>query len=139
MAAETTAAELLTEVCRSEERFGHGLFREHRLSWYAERVDAARHLLEAQYTEEHTVRSVARSVGMSTFHFARVFSELAGTPPHRYLSNIRLREGARSLEQGASVTEACFANGFHNLSHFVRLFRRRFGISPSRYVNQRSS
>lgn len=70
---------------------------------------------------------------MSTFHFARLFAELAGTPPHRYLLRVRLDEAARGLRQGASVTDACFASGFQNLSYFIRAFRQRFGISPGKY------
>jgi AraC-like DNA-binding protein len=31
------------------------------------------------------------------------------------------------------VTETCFATGFTNLSHFIRLFRRTYSLSPSRF------
>jgi len=72
---------------------------------------------------------------MSPFHFARLFRETTGTPPHRYLVSVRLREAARRLRQGARVTDACFDVGFGNLSHFVRAFRRTFGVSPSRYTD----
>src|SRR5262249_17339921 len=115
------------------------LYKEHQLSWYAERVDAARVLLEMQYATAFSISDLARAVGMSTFHFARIFRELAGMPPHRYLLQVRMIEAARRLQQGASVTVACFAVGFHELGHFSRYFRRWFGVSPSKYRLDRRS
>jgi len=35
------------------------------------------------------------------------------------------------LEQGASVTAACYAVGFNNLSHFTRTYRVWHGCVPS--------
>lgn len=108
------------------------LFSDRKFGWYAERVQAAREKLDAQYDREHTVSELARSVGMSVFHFSRVFSELVGMPPHRYLNEARLHAARRMLLDGGSVTDACFACGYNNLSHFSRSFARRFGAPPSR-------
>jgi len=101
------------------------------LAWYAERIEAAREQLVERFTDEHQLRALARSVGMSTFQFARVFRELVGFPPHRYLLNVRYRAALHMLLEGASVTEACFQSGFSNLSHFTREFKTRFGHRPS--------
>jgi AraC-like DNA-binding protein len=133
------AAELLAAVAACVEPGPRNLFRRHQLRWYAERIEAARTQLERRFDQQHSLRQLAGSVGMSTFHFARVFSELVGTAPHQYLLRTRLQSAAQMLQQGASVTETCFACGFQNLSHFVRLFRRRFGMSPSRYQPERGS
>jgi AraC-like DNA-binding protein len=73
---------------------------------------------------------------MSEFHFARIFRELVGVPPHTYLRRRRLSEAARRLRDRVSVTDACFASGFQNLSHFTRQFCREFGINPSVYARQ---
>jgi AraC-like DNA-binding protein len=138
MAAEEVAADLLSEICGELEKPRRS-YSQQQLAWYAERVDAARQMLEKNFGAEHSLASVARSVGMSMFHFARIFGELAGMPPHQYLLQVRLNEAQRQLRGGASVTESCFSSGFHNLSHFVRLFHRRFGVSPSQYGRQRAS
>ena len=68
---------------------------------------------------------------MSVFHFARVFAELEGRPPHRFLTDVRLAHAEARLRDGAGVTDTCFAVGFGSLSHFVTTFRRRFGVRPS--------
>lgn len=122
------------EIFREPEESPSALFRERKFAWYAERIHAAREQLDAAYDREHTVSALARSVGMSTFHFSRVFAELVGRPPHRYLTERRLEAAQAMLRDGRAVTEACFACGFNNLSHFSRSFARRFGVAPSRFA-----
>jgi AraC family transcriptional regulator len=121
-----------SEIFRAHDEPGRSLYREHKLAWYAERIHAARELLDARFDRDHTISALARSSGMSMFHFARVFSELVGRPPHRYLADARLAAARAMLEQGRGVTETCFACGFNDLSHFSRSFARRFGVPPSR-------
>ncbi len=113
------------------------LYRERQVAWYAERVEAARELMQQRFADDLSLAALARAVGMSSFHFCRIFAELAGVPPHRYLVEVRLRAAADLLRQGASVTDACFRSGFQNLSHFIRLFHRRFGVTPSRHAASR--
>ena len=51
--------------------------------------------------------------------------------PHRFLTAVRLRQAERLLAAGMAVTDACFEVGFGSLSHFIRLYKRRFGVVPS--------
>jgi AraC-like DNA-binding protein len=83
--------------------------------------------------ENHSLTSLAAEAGLSPFYFARVFSELVGEPPHRYLLRNRLRRAASLLRVGASVAEAALKSGFPDVNHFSKTFRRRFGVPPSRY------
>ncbi len=107
------------------------LFPAHRLHWYAGRVDHAVAHIDVHYAGPLSLSVLAREAGMSVFHFARVFRELQGLPPHRYLTAVRLARARQRLRDGASVTETCFAVGFGSLSHFVTSYRRHFGVTPS--------
>ena len=69
---------------------------------------------------------------MSVFLFARVFRELVGMPPHKYLVHGRLNRARDLLRSGMPVTDVCYAAGFNNLSHFIRTFRAYFGVLPSK-------
>ena len=129
-ALESLACELISAIRSGSDDEG-SLHRARQLKWYAERVEAVRHLLETRFAETHTLASLAEFVGMSPFQFARVFRELTGEPPHRYLLRVRLERASRMLLDGKPVTETCFEVGFSNLSHFTRSFRRRFGRAPS--------
>jgi AraC-like DNA-binding protein len=132
MLAEYCATEIFSEPPRA----GGDLFSEHKFGWYAERVEAVRERIDRDFAEEFTVSELARGVGMSMFNFTRVFSELTGLPPHRYVLKARLNAARRMLRDGRSVTETCFACGFNNLSHFSRSFARRFGRAPSHLLGQ---
>jgi AraC family transcriptional regulator len=127
--AEALAAALLWSLSTATAR--HPLFRPERLAWYAGRVDRAKALIEARYAEPLSLSTLARDAGMSVFHFARIFAELEGRPPHRYLTDVRLTHAKARLRDGAGVTDTCFAVGFGSLSHFVTVFRRRYGVRPS--------
>jgi AraC-like DNA-binding protein len=75
--------------------------------------------------------SAAREVGLSSFHFLRLFARVLGVTPHQYLVRSRLRRAARLLADDArSITEVAFEVGFGDLSNFVRTFHRAAGISP---------
>ena len=115
----------------SAETTNQSLFRAHQLSWYAARIDRANALIKAHYDEPLSLSRIARDAGMSVYHFARVFNELEGQPPHRRLLEVRLTEARNRLRQGASVTNTCFGVGFGSLSHFVSTYRRHFGVRPS--------
>jgi AraC family transcriptional regulator len=128
--AEALAGALLQSLAASAAH--QPLFRPDRLTWYAARVDRAKELMAARYAEPLSLSAMARDAGMSVFHFARVFTELEGQPPHRYLIDVRLEYAAARLREGAGVTDTCFAVGFGSLSHFVTTFRRRYGATPSR-------
>jgi AraC-like DNA-binding protein len=103
------------------------------LEWYGRRSDEARRMLHEDYASHHTLAGLAREAGMSPYHFARIFRELAGMPPHRYLLRRRLDAAAERLRDGASVTDTCYEVGFGNLSHFIHLFTAHYGMAPSRW------
>lgn len=133
--AEALAGALLWSLSAGTAR--QPLFRPDRLAFYASRVDRAKAMIEARFAEPLTLSRLARDAGMSVFHFARIFGELEGRPPHRFLTDVRLAQAHERLRQGEAVTDACFAVGFGSLSHFVTTFRRRYGVRPSDLRRQR--
>jgi AraC family transcriptional regulator len=134
MALDALAMELLDALADTKPRRLH---RPSQLAWYAARIDNARRRLDDQFSDEHTLASLARDANMGAYHFAHIFRELTGLPPHRYLLRRRLGAAAGMLRDGRSVTETCFAVGFQSLSHFVHTFRRAFGVTPSRFARPR--
>jgi AraC-like DNA-binding protein len=135
MEVETLAAEMLSAagINTTEQK----IYNTRQLGWYAERVEAICHLFEKQYEDKHSLNSISRFVGMSSFHLTRVFRELTNQTPHQFLINIRLIKAAEYLLDGVSVTEVCFACGFNNLSYFIRLFQRNFGVTPLQFQKKK--
>ncbi|MGH9769987.1 MAG: helix-turn-helix transcriptional regulator [Blastocatellia bacterium] len=79
-----------------------------------------------------TLDDIARAVGASPFHLARLFQRRTGAPVHRYLTCLRLRASLERLADGASDLAAlAFELGFSIHSHFTDSFRREFGRAPA--------
>ncbi|HZF32913.1 MAG TPA: AraC family transcriptional regulator [Candidatus Angelobacter sp.] len=87
--------------------------------------------IDAHAHEPIDLESAAAEVGLSAFHFLRLFADVLGVTPHQYLVRSRLRRAARLLaEDERSITDVAFDVGFGDLSNFVRTFHRAAGVSP---------
>lgn len=110
-----------------------------RPAWAPRLADRRRAVDTALWVERNAAEPVrlaalARSAGLSAFHFLRVFSRVLGVTPHQYLVAARLRRAAKLLaDPSRPVTDVAFEVGFGDLSHFVRTFRRAAGVSPGRF------
>jgi AraC-like DNA-binding protein len=90
--------------------------------------------LESRADEPHSLGELARTAGLSRYHFLRTFKSVTGVTPHQWLLRARLRDAAQLLITSRSpVTEIALDVGFEDLSNFIRSFRAEFGVSPSRY------
>jgi len=87
--------------------------------------------LDAHSHEAIDLESAARQIGLSAFHFLRLFANVLGVTPHQYVVRSRLRHAARLLaEDTRAITDIAFDVGFGDLSNFVRTFHRAAGVSP---------
>lgn len=88
-----------------------------------------------EHSNEHVdLAGAARYVGLSAFHFLRLFTNVLGVTPHQYLVRSRLRRAVRLLAEDAlSITDVSLESGFGDLSNFVRTFHRAAGVSPRRF------
>ncbi|KKI91175.1 AraC family transcriptional regulator [Bacillus sp. SA1-12] len=80
------------------------------------------------------VNDLAYLSGRSLSTFKREFKEIYNTSPLKWIRNRRL-DKARELflHTEFSVTEVCFSTGFENVAHFSKVFKERFGVSPSMF------
>ncbi|WP_158684721.1 helix-turn-helix transcriptional regulator [Pseudoalteromonas sp. T1lg48] len=68
--------------------------------------------------------------------FFSAFRHRFGLSPQAYILKRRLERAQLLLNQGKSVTNACFETGFNSVSHFSRSFKGHFGVSPRGYCQQ---
>ena len=79
------------------------------------------------------IEDMARSVAVSPYHMIRKFKLSCGLTPHQFQIQCRVRKAQRLLEEGKSVTEAAYATGFCDQSHFDRCFRKIVRLTPNEY------
>jgi AraC family transcriptional regulator len=96
-----------------------------------DRAIEAAAFITAHAAEALSLESLARRMGLSPFHFLRLFRRELQVTPHQYLIRARLRHAAALLlDSQAPVTQVAYAVGFADLSNFVRTFHREIGCSP---------
>ncbi|WP_307437977.1 AraC family transcriptional regulator [Paenibacillus sp. V4I3] len=79
-----------------------------------------------------SLNDLAYLSGRSLSTFKREFKEIYNTSPLHYIRNRRLEKAKELLTHTSlSVTDVCFSTGFENIAHFSKVFKERFGISPS--------
>lgn len=98
------------------------------------RLTAAVDLIEKQYSADWTIARLSREVGLNERRLKEGFRFAIGKSVHTFLRTTRLNAAAELLTSGSSVTEAAYAVGFENLSHFSKAFREEKGVLPSRYA-----
>ena len=73
-------------------------------------------------------------------YLCKVFRMEMGMTPHKYLTNLRLQAAAEMLCAGSNngnITEAAHRCGFKNPLYFSRLFKKKYGVSPKEYYQQK--
>jgi AraC family transcriptional regulator len=90
--------------------------------------------LQEHIQEPLTVGLMAGQVGLSAAHFSREFKRSTGLTPWDYVVRIRLDRARESLLNGCCCAMVASHFGFADQSHLARLFKVRFGVSPSAYV-----
>ena len=91
----------------------------------------ARDQIDRDFAEPLDLDSLARTAGISKYHFHRLFSSAYGRTPAAYLSERRV-ERAQDLLRSANltVTEVCHTVGFSSLGSFSARFKQIVGETP---------
>jgi AraC family transcriptional regulator len=77
---------------------------------------------------------MAGLLGLSPYHFARMFRRAVGVPPHQYVLQRRVERAKGLLLAGRlGLSDVALAVGFSDQSHLTRVFRRAVGITPARF------
>ena len=96
-------------------------------------VARARELLESQLADPPSLEALAAAVNLSPFHFARVFRQATGLPPHAWLKQRRLARSRELLKSGLAAADVAFNLGFADQSHLSRQFKQAYGVTPGAY------
>lgn len=102
---------------------------------------------ESQAFIEKVTRIVAENLSDTDFNIDRLCREMAmsrtlfyiklksftGKSPQDFIRVIRLERAASLLRSGRSVADTATVTGFDNAKYFSTVFKKYFGVSPSKY------
>ena len=82
---------------------------------------------------DFTIDRLCREMAMSRTLFYVKLKSYTGKSPQDFIRIIRLERAAALLRKGRQVTDAAALAGFDNPKYFSTVFKKYFGVSPSKY------
>ena len=93
--------------------------------------------INMNYNKKLTIDDLSKKAGYSKSRFSHLFSRLLQTTPLSYQKNIRLTNACELLSgSDHSIGDVAQSCGFDDQLYFCRVFKKKYGISPSEYRNQ---
>jgi len=90
--------------------------------------------IQANLDEDLSLDAVAKRVGLSPFHFHRLFRSAIGETLKQYTQRLRLERAANRLViHDTTILDVALDSGFQSHETFSRSFQRRFRVTPRDY------
>ena len=90
-----------------------------------------------KYIQDHirqpiSIRQLAADLNMSEANFCNSFKKIIGITTKEYITNLKMTQ-AKDLLKIQNVTEVAYELGYENISHFIAIFKNKYGITPKHY------
>ncbi|MEO1005757.1 MAG: AraC family transcriptional regulator [Cyanobacteria bacterium J06638_38] len=90
--------------------------------------------IKDRLTESIKIKDLAKFLGISQFHFSRLFKKSTGIAPHQYVMQQRIELAKQLLEKSdIPIADIALNCGFNSQSHLGRYFRAITGMTPRAY------
>lgn len=118
--------EYLIETCEALE--------EHRKTHGQVLVDQIQRLISENYGKPIGISQIAEWLQYTDSHICNVFKKHTGMTINAYLTRYRLeRAGELLRDHSLRLYEICDRVGYRDYKHFITLFKREYGMTPSEY------
>jgi len=97
------------------------------------RVEQAIRFLEANYLDQPELEEVAASIGLSEYHFQRLFTRWVGISPKRFLQYLTKEHAKHLLRRSGDLLEAAYASGLSGPGRLHDLFVSTEAVTPGEY------
>lgn len=98
------------------------------------KINKAIEYINENYTDDISTEFLSETVHISVWHFCRLFKELTGKTPKRYINDIRIEKACGLIKNtDMTITEIAGCCGFNDMNYFSRYFKLRMGTSPTKY------
>ncbi|MEH7118806.1 response regulator [Neobacillus vireti] len=96
-------------------------------------VEKACKYMKENYFQDLTLQEVSEYVGMNSTYFSLLFKDEMEQSYIKYLTQIRMEQAKKLLQEGHKVGEVSEKVGYHSYRHFSELFKKHVGVNPGKY------
>ena len=97
--------------------------------FYQEKIEEACRLIE-QSDKPIKLVQLASQIGISQFHFHRLFKSQTGLTPKAYADAFRHKKLQKQLQEQDYITDAIYDSGYSSNSRFYETSSKRLGMTP---------
>ncbi|MDJ0819914.1 MAG: bifunctional helix-turn-helix domain-containing protein/methylated-DNA--[protein]-cysteine S-methyltransferase [Desulfobacterales bacterium] len=98
-----------------------------------ERIEKAIKFLEANFSSQPGLKEIADYIGLSEFHFQRLFSRWVGISPKRFLQYLTKEYAKTLLESRINLLDVTYESGLTSPSRLHDLFVTCEAVTPGEY------
>lgn len=116
-------------------KMGRNLIRENNVfESYNKEVEEAIRLFHSAPERDFTIKEFTKERGLNYYRFIDTFTHYVGVSPRQYIINIRMTIAKDLLMNSMfQIAEVARLIGYENPLYFSRLFKKTWGVSPSKY------
>lgn len=114
------------------ELFKHKLFSDFSILNSNNIVRKSIDIMNENILRDMTISDISYSLGMSLTNFSTVFKKATGMAPNKYFTHLKLKK-AKEMLGYQNVTDVAFSLGYDNISYFINIFKKNFGVTPKQY------
>lgn len=97
-------------------------------------VQKAMDYIQKNYSKKVTIEEIANYIGIERKYMSRLFAETLHASPQNYLIDYRMDKACLLLLQDSlSIEDIANSVGYSDSSLFSKMFKKRKGLSPSKY------
>ncbi len=102
------------------------------------RIKLAKEILIKRMNQPPTLSELSREVGINEYQLKTGFKEVYGNTVFGFLLDYKLDHARHLLDlEQQQVNEVAYAIGYSNPSHFISAFKKKFGITPKKYLQSK--
>lgn len=96
-------------------------------------IEKAIKYIDAHFKEQPSIDVIASSIGMSKYHFIRVFKEYVGVTPKQFLHSVTLNYAKEHIKESKSILDSTLDMGLSSVSRLHELFVNLIGVTPKEW------
>ena len=89
--------------------------------------------IDQHMQSELKLDELASQAGVDVYYLSHLFTKEVGITIHQYIVKKRLNSAKKMLDENKSIKDIATSVGFKDVSHFIQVFKKEYGITPNKY------